>query len=130
MAAARAGDGESLLSVAVEQVEGVATVRVRGDLDLASKGELRRTLGELALGVEPIVVDLSEVDFIDSAGLGALVNAHKRVRLLQGSLVTVCPPQSRASHLIRITGLTRVFRVFDTVEQALAAVRDERPDRV
>jgi len=127
--AAGASDGESLLSIDVEQVDGVATVHVTGELDVASKGELRRTLTELALGVVPIVVDLSELDFIDSAGLGTLVNAHKRVRLLQGALVAVCPPQSRASDLMRVTGLNRVFRVFDTVEQAVAAVRDGRPER-
>jgi anti-sigma B factor antagonist len=107
------------LTIEVEYAGRVPVVRLHGELDIVSAGSFRAALDELILDGGPVVVDLRELAFIDSAGLGALVRAHKKARVLQGSLVCVCVPDGQAASLFRLTGLHRVLRVSPTLEQAL-----------
>ena len=71
-------------------------------------------------GKHRIVVDLEGVDFLDSTGLGVLVGGLKRVRAHEGSLRLVCT-QERILKIFRITGLTKVFPIHASVDEALAA---------
>jgi len=64
-------------------------------------------------------VDLQNVTFMDSTGLGVLVGRLKLVRTHDGSLSLVCS-NDRVLKVFAITGLDKVFRIYPTVEQALA----------
>ena len=66
------------------------------------------------------VVDLEAVEFLDSTGLGVLVGGLKRVRAHEGSLRLVCT-QERILKIFRITGLTKVFPIHSSVDEALSA---------
>lgn len=120
------GDGSELLTVVIEDRDGVVVVGVTGELDYSSSAVLRRTLDELTLGDDPSVVDLGGLDFIDSSGLGCLVRAHRKARVLQRSLAVVCPPESAALRLLQVTGLDHVLRVFASVEDAVSRLREVR----
>ena len=72
-----------------------------------------------------LVVNLGKVGFPGSAGLGVLVGGLKRVRAHDGSLDLVCT-QQRILKIFRITGLTEVFGIYETVDQAIAARRGRR----
>jgi anti-sigma B factor antagonist len=63
---------------------------------------------------------MEKVDFLDSTGLGVLVGGLKRVRSHDGSLHLVCT-QEKILKVFRITGLTKVFPIHSTVEEAVAA---------
>jgi anti-sigma B factor antagonist len=104
------------LAVAVERFADIPIVRLAGELDVVSVGRLRAVIDELLLGSGSVVIDLRGLTFIDSAGLGALVRAHKKTRVLQGELTCVCLPESHAGRLIRITGLDRVLRISASLE--------------
>ncbi len=109
------------LTISDEQVGGVSVVRCAGEIDLATVGLLRSHLQDAQVdGPASLVVVLDEVTFLDSLGLGALIGAHKRARVLQGSLVIVCtsPPVLR---ILAATALDRVFRVVDDLDDAIAA---------
>ena len=71
-------------------------------------------------GSYQLVVNLGKVGFLDSAGLGVLVGGLKRVRAHDGSLDLVCT-QQRILKTLKITGLTQVFGIYQTVDQAIAA---------
>src|SRR5207248_9099888 len=71
-------------------------------------------------GSHQVVVDLEGVDFLDSTGLGVLVGGLKRLRSHDGDMILVCT-QPRILKVFEITGLTKVFAIFDTVDAALAA---------
>ena len=62
----------------------------------------------------------TKVGFLDSTGLGVLVGGLKRVRAHDGSLDLVCT-QERILKIFRITGLTKVFGIYQSVDQAIAA---------
>jgi anti-sigma B factor antagonist len=86
-----------------------------GELDLASVDDFRAAVFEAADTAERrVVVDLSNVSFIDSTGLGALVEAHNRVRRNRGQLAVVAPGGSAAAVLLNLTGLGSRLSVFET----------------
>lgn len=108
------------LSVSTREQGGRTIVEVGGEIDVYSAPMLRDQLNALvADGHYDLVVDMRNVDFLDSTGLGVLVGGLKRVRSHDGSLHLVCA-QDRVLKVFRITGLTKVFAIHDTVDEALA----------
>ena len=110
------------LSLSTHTVGEHTVLEVGGEVDVYTAPRLRERLIELVEGgARHVVVDLSRVEFLDSTGLGVLVGGLKRVRAHEGSLRLVCT-QERILKIFRITGLTKVFPISDTVEQAVTAV--------
>jgi anti-sigma B factor antagonist len=100
----------------------VAVLGVRGEVDLYSAPALKHALTQLFEGgSSTVVVDLSDVSFLDSTGLGALVEARVTATEAGGSLPLVCD-QERVLKLFTITGLDSVFTMHDTLELALASL--------
>jgi anti-sigma B factor antagonist len=100
---------------------GYTVLSVRGEVDVYTAPRLREKLVELVSeGKYTIVVDLEGVDFLDSTGLGVLVGGLKRLRSHDGELTLVCT-QHRILKVFEITGLTKVFSIFDSVDAATAA---------
>jgi anti-sigma B factor antagonist len=104
------------------RAEGDSTVvGVEGEIDVYTAPKLREQLVELVnAGNYHLIVDMERVDFLDSTGLGVLVGGLKRVRAHDGSLRLVCT-QERILKIFRITGLTKVFPIHDSVKDAAAA---------
>ncbi len=90
-------------------------------IDAASANAFKTRLKELIQGRERfIVLDLAEVDFIDSTGLGAIVTVLKALGG-DGELV-ICNPRETVSSLFRLTRMNRVFQIFSSVEEAVANI--------
>jgi anti-sigma B factor antagonist len=96
-------------------------VAVGGEIDVYTAPKLREHLIDLdSAGNHHLIIDMEKVDFLDSTGLGVLVGGLKRVRAHDGSLHLVCT-QERILKIFRITGLTKVFPIHASVDEALAA---------
>ncbi len=109
------------VQVASEDVGARTVLHVAGEIDVASAGRLReRLVLLLSQGRADLVVDLTGVTFMDSTGLGVLVGGLKRVRIAGGRLVLVVDSE-RLLKVFRITGLTQVFTIHDTLDAALAS---------
>lgn len=92
---------------------------VAGELDVAGAPELRQhVMAAVRTGATRLVLDLTGVDFIDSFGLGVLVGALKRVRLLDGDLRLVVP-EPRVRRVLEVCDLDRVFTMHTTIDEAL-----------
>ena len=103
------------LKVQVQQLPGEHVVRVRGELDAATAAALQSELADTVARAEGrIVIDLTEVPFVDSSGLGALVAVRKRA----AAPVVLRSPHDRVRMLLEVTGLAG--KVFD-VEGAAPA---------
>jgi len=93
---------------------------VHGEVDVYTAPQFREQLIQLVdQGQRKIVVDLEGVEFLDSTGLGVLVGGLKRVRSHDGDLALVCT-QRRILKVLEITGLTKVFSIYDTLDAAVA----------
>jgi anti-sigma B factor antagonist len=117
---------QDILSIDVQTTpDGAAQIFVlRGSLDISTSPTVRAALLEAAdRGQHEIIVDLSNLEFLDSTGLGALIGAHKRSRDHGGRLRLVVQ-EGQILRLLRITGLLTVFPVYITLDAALA---DEAP---
>ena len=83
-----------------------------GEVDVASSPALRAKIAELLDGgADRIVLDLSEMTFIDSSGLGVLVGALKRVRELDRHDLVLIGLQGPPRRVFEITGLTELFSI-------------------
>lgn len=101
----------------------VPIVAVSGEVDVYSAPALKAKVTELlGSGVTTLVIDLTDVAFLDSTGLGALVEARAATNEAGGALPLVCN-QERILKLFTITGLDGVFAIRPTVDEALASLQ-------
>ena len=99
--------------------EGVDLLACRGRLDMVAAPRLKSTVDAVVQrGRARVVVDLSEVSFIDSSGLGALVGGLKAARQAGGDLrIAAAAEQVRA--VLKLTNLDRILQPYPAVEDAL-----------
>jgi anti-sigma B factor antagonist len=96
-------------------------VQVAGEIDVYTAASLREKLAELIdADHTDVIVDLTGVTFMDSTGLGVLVGALKKVRGYGGRLQLVID-QEKVIKVFRITALTQVFTIHETLDAALAS---------
>jgi anti-sigma B factor antagonist len=110
------------MQIGIEKINPtIAVIHLTGRMDVESSPAVRQTLMELAdQGFSNLVVDLSQVDFMDSSGLSALVTGMKTLRKINGVL-SLCGPNTQIRTTLRLTMLDMIFPVFDTVDQALGS---------
>jgi anti-sigma B factor antagonist len=107
------------LQLATRHEGAVAVVSVMGEVDVFSAPGLDSELDALiAAGSSRLVVDLSEVAFLDSTGLGVLVKALKHAREADGWLHLVVT-SDRIRKIFDITGLDASIPIFDTAQDAI-----------
>lgn len=92
------------LTIEIQPGQERVIVAVAGEIDIATVAELRERLFELAESNQSVIVDLSQVSFVDSTGLGALVGAAKRAAAHGGTLHVV-GARPAVRQLFRVTGL-------------------------
>lgn len=103
------------LSLVTRAERGWAVVSPAGDIDVVTAAELREHLAGVCTAETGVIVDLTRVDFVDSAGLGVLVGALKRARARGGTLQLVCTDR-RIRDVLTVTGLTSVLRTHATLD--------------
>jgi anti-sigma B factor antagonist len=106
--------------LSVETIDDGCIVRLAGELDLYNAPAVRKALTEAAAeGPKRVIVDLSEVEFIDSTALGVLIEARAKLPDRQGFLLA--GPGLETRRALEISGLDRHFAVHDSVDEALAS---------
>lgn len=112
--------GNVQLSVSQTSAGNVPILGVTGEVDVYSAPEVKERIDELIRsGQTTLIIDLSGVAFLDSTGLGALVEARTAAAEAGGSLPIVCT-QERILKLFTITGLDGVFSIHPDVGAAVA----------
>lgn len=102
--------------------DGVLTVSLEGELDLATADRVREPLDKaVEAGTRRVVIDMLSCTFIDSTGLGVLLHCAKRLEEEKGGMALVCT-DDQIKRLLELTMIDRTIPVFDTREQALAEV--------
>ncbi|BBY27982.1 STAS domain-containing protein [Mycolicibacterium sediminis] len=116
-----------LLTTRVRRLAGDITVlSVDGEIDLATAGILDAAVADAtATASHAVVVDLTGVDFMGSAGLRILAQTHER---LVPTTFVVVTDRAATRRPIEVTGLTELFSTFATLDAALAAVRRDPDD--
>jgi len=109
------------LKIDVKNENGISFVIPKGEIDVATQGQLKEAVSELIVGGDVnLVIDLTEVEFIDSTGLGALISARRKAHAFKGSFAIVCTNPNML-RLFSITNLDKVFAIHDSREDVLTA---------
>ena len=109
-----------MLEINIEPGDGYQICRLSGEVDAYTVGEFREALSGIT-DVERLIIDLSEVPFMDSAGLGALIGGIRRVREAEGDVAVVSNTAS-LNRLLHTTGFDRIVPVCEGLEEALTAL--------
>ena len=114
-----------MLDIQLDEFNGFMVCRPVGELDAFTVSQFRQALAELA-STPRLIIDMSSVPFVDSAGLGALIGGIRRARELGGD-VSVCCNRPTLVRLLRTTGFDRIVTVAETLDEAAAALRPAEP---
>jgi anti-sigma B factor antagonist len=114
------------VQVKIQEVDGVSVVGLQGRIVLGEEsGTLRETVkGLLAGGKKKVVLNMSDVTYIDSAGLGILVAAYVSAKT-QGASIRLCALGHKFREVLQITRLLTIFEVYDTPAAAIASFPEE-----
>lgn len=109
------------LTITNRTVDEFDVIEIGGEIDVYTAPRLRESIvAAVEAGHNRLIIDVQQVKFLDSTGLGVLVGALKRVRGEGGSLDIVCT-QERILKIFEITGLDKVFGLHESVEAARSA---------
>jgi anti-anti-sigma factor len=109
------------MEIATQEFSRVAVMAVTGRVDSATAPELESKLRELVdSDKNQIVLDLKEVEYMSSAGLRAMVSTLKAVKRVNGDL-RIASPSPRVEEVLRLAGLTSIFSIHSTQEDAVAS---------
>ncbi len=106
------------LDITTERTGTLCTMTLAGEIDVYTAPRLKESLIEqIEDGCTDLIVDLQGVGFIDSSGLGVLVGALRRTKERSGAIRLVCS-RDNIMKIFRITGLDKVFPIFESLEEA------------
>ena len=109
------------LVVRLGERDGWAVAHASGDLDLTTAPRLREQVVQLVVDGQPrVILDLQEVDFVDSTGLGVLVALLKRTRS-QGGDLRLVSTRTALRKILELTALDLALPLAATIEEAAAA---------
>jgi len=107
-----------------EQQDGVFVVTVEGELDMNTASDLERELeGPLAAGQEPLLIDLSRCEFIDSTGIALIVRSWQALDGDGDDRFALCGIGDQVKRVLDITGLEQTIPTHPSREQALKRLR-------
>ena len=109
------------MEIATQDFKRVAVVSVSGRVDSATAPDLEARLRQLVdSNKNQIVLDLKNVEYMSSAGLRAMVSTLKAVKRANGDL-RVASPSPRVEEVLRLAGLTSIFSIHPSQEEAVAS---------
>jgi anti-sigma B factor antagonist len=103
-------------------------LEIRGELDLSTAAQLEEPLGDAIRDADAaVLIDLAGCEFIDSTGIALIVRAWQRIDAGagnggEGGLVLCCQNE-QVRRVLEVTGLEHSLRVFETRDEAVAALR-------
>ncbi len=114
------------MEITVKSSDNFNTFYLKGRLDLTSSSELKEKVKEyLEQGKVYILLNLAQVDFINSSGLGTLVSTLKEVRSVKGR-IALCCLAPYVQEIFEITQLSHIFDIYVSENEARSAFTDSK----
>lgn len=111
------------MNITQQQQDGIVTLNIAGRLDAVSALEADKEFGKvLDAGHDRLLIDLSELDYISSAGLRVLLVVAKRIQQ-NGGKVVLSELTPNVREVFEISGFSSIFKIFDTRGDAIAFLK-------
>jgi anti-sigma B factor antagonist len=104
----------------LDHVHACAVLSCSGEIDVSTVSALRDALQEAERSSQRVIIDLTEVTFLDSTGVGAILGAVRAARGGQPAALSLVGPSGVVLRVLTITGLTKMIPVCASVEEAVA----------
>jgi anti-sigma B factor antagonist len=102
-----------------EQKNDVMICKIEGEINLNTSPELRKIFDTtINKNIKKVLVDFSQVGYIDSSGLATLIELFQRLKKIDGKL-RICDMQDKVKNVFEITKLHKLFEIYDSQEMAL-----------
>lgn len=113
-----------LAQLQLDEENGVTVATVHGEIDLSNAAELEMAISH-AVGNEAagLVVDLSDVDYLDSSGVTLLFNLARRLARRQQEFVAVVPGDAHVREILTLSGATEGLELRESLQEAVSQVR-------
>jgi len=107
------------MQIKLKDSDGVAICCISGEVTIDTAPELKKTFKKIIDNkTRKVLLDFRGVDYIDSSGLASLIDFSRNLKVIQG-MVFMSELSPKVSSIFSITKLDKVFRIFDTEEEAL-----------
>ena len=101
-------------------------VSLEGELDLHTAEEFKtKLITKINAGTKQLILDLGQVEFIDSSGLGAILSSYKKISS-QGGLLTVVNVTPKVRRIFEVSGILRVINIYSSEKEALENIQGGR----
>ena len=114
------------LSLQSEHIDSIAVMRFSGDICLTTLNVAKTALqNEIDSGFKECVIDLDDVNYMDSSGIGFLLGALKRVKETNGGL-RICRLNTYLAGLFRLLQLNEILEITDSIESAVSSLKSAK----
>lgn len=111
---------ESIVNIIVEDMKRVELVRISGRIDSSNATQFDNVLKEVVSRKNNVVLEMSEVDYISSAGLRAMIALLRECKKHKGD-VRLANPSDRVTEVLALAGLDSLFEVYETEAAAVGS---------
>lgn len=109
------------LETGINEIDGMKILSVAGEIDVYTAPQFREAVDNIiAAGQKHLIIDMSDVTYMDSSGFGTLLSATRRLRP-QGGTINLVKCSASIDRILRITRLNTVFNTYDSIEDAIKA---------
>ena len=114
------GPSMNLIINSRKKSETSIVLNIEGEVDVYTSPQLKQEIVNVSKsGVKHLAINLAKVEYLDSTGLGVLIGGLKRFREVGGNLILI-GPNMRIVRIFEITGLDKIFDIYQTEDEASA----------
>ena len=108
-----------LIRVGLREQSGADVLAMAGELDVSNVESVRAITAQISNQASGLIVDLGELEYIDSTGISLIYDLAERLRAHGQPLILVCPADGQPGRVLQLTGLTDQVTVQDDLAAAL-----------
>ncbi|MHB1000539.1 MAG: STAS domain-containing protein [Armatimonadota bacterium] len=107
------------LETAMKEVSGIPVIKATGEIDVYTVPEFKSSINKVIdSGAKDLIIDLTDIDYMDSGGFGVLLGATKRIRLKNG-VILLAGCSDAIERMLKITRLDTIFGMFPNIDDAV-----------
>jgi len=111
-----------MLDIIFNLNEDIGIVKISGELDASNSKDLRKAFDDYFLRSNKFILDFSDLQFMDSTGLGTIIRIFKVTEQKNGYLC-IANPRNKAARVLKMTQAHKVINIFETFEEALSQMQ-------
>ena len=108
------------MKISIREFGAARVVDLDGEVDLGTSPDMRRALFDLLRQTPKLAINMHALRYIDSSGIATLIEVFKNAQQLQKEFV-LYGLSPAVQHVFRLTHVNRIFRIFETEEQAMSS---------